>query len=119
MVQRSHENMNLNKNKFKPRVNYADTAINRDTFLLHHLVHVIVLWQMKKFMCYCTFLLCFVLYLRRQFPRINPRVLEPQGRFYGGFFVLRVCGALIGGAYQGGANSDSFHFASHKYRVNT
>ena len=32
MVQRSHENMNLNKNKFKPRVNYADTAINCDTF---------------------------------------------------------------------------------------
>ena len=94
MVQRSHENMNLNKNKFKPRVNYADTAIKCDTFLLHHLVHVIVLWQKKKFMCYCTFLLCFVLHLRRQFPRINPRVLEPQGRFYGGFFVLRVCGAF-------------------------
>ena len=48
MVQRSHENMNLNKNKFKLRVNYADTAINCDTFLLDQLAHV--LWQMKKFM---------------------------------------------------------------------
>ena len=64
MVQRSHENMNLNKNKLKPRVNYADTAINCDTFLLHHLAHVIVLWQVKNIVCYCTFLLCFVLYLR-------------------------------------------------------
>ena len=64
MVQRSHENMNLNKNKLKPRVNYADTTINCDTFLLHHLAHVIVLWQMKKNVRYCTFLLCFVLHLR-------------------------------------------------------
>ena len=62
MVQRSHENMNLNKNKFKPRENYADTAINCYTFLLHHLVHVIVLWQMKKFvLLYLFALFCFAL----------------------------------------------------------
>ena len=94
MVQLSHENMNLrNKNKFKPRVNYADTAINCDTFLLHHLAHVIVLWQMKKLCLTVPF--CFILFrIWGQFPRINPRVLQSQGRLTEGFFVLWVCGAF-------------------------
>ena len=63
MVQRSHENMNLNKNKFKPRVNYADTAINCDTFLLHHLVHVNSSLANEKIyvLLYLFALFCFVL----------------------------------------------------------
>ena len=35
------------------RVNYANSNMLR-YFLRNHLAHVIVLWQMQRFMCYCT-----------------------------------------------------------------
>ena len=51
--------MNLNKNKFKPRVNYADTAINCDTFLLHHLAHSSLANEKIYVLLYLFALFCF------------------------------------------------------------
>ena len=56
-----------------------------------HLAHVKVLWQMQKFMCYCT---VFVFQVQ------TPGGLYLEGRFNGGFFLRQEFGGhIFGGAY--------------------
>jgi len=71
----------------------TQTAINCDTFWLQTLgTHVIVLWQIQKFMLLYSF--CFVLCcIWGHFPSISPGGIYSEGRFNGWFFPLRVCGA--------------------------
>ena len=57
----------------------------------NHLAHVIVLWQIQKFICYIA-LLYFVFEGNLQVQA--PGGLYSEGRFNGGFFALRGLGAL-------------------------
>ena len=79
--------------KSKPR-------LKSELFWLNHWAHVIVLWQCKKLMCYCT-VFAILFWIWGQFPSTNP-----QGRVFGGaiyrrFFALRVWGGG-GGLYLKG-----------------
>ena len=64
-----------------------------------HLAHVIVLWQMQKFMCYCTFFALFNFEFEGNFQLQVPGDLYLEGGFNGGFFTLRGWGLVFGGAY--------------------
>ena len=82
------------------RVNYANSnKVSVTLFDCNHLAHVMVLWQMQKFMCYvyCTVFALFSFWIWGQFPSTSPRGLIPAigGRFNGGFFALRDCWAYI------------------------
>ena len=57
---------------------------------------------------------CFVfLWIWGQFPSTSPRGLYSEGRFNGGFFVLRVCGG--GGGW--GLFSEFYGFTSNGIRI--
>ena len=74
----------------------TQTAINCDTFWLQTLGrHEIVLWQIQKFICYCTVFALFYFVFEGTFQVQAPRGLYSEGRFNGGFFALRVWGAYI------------------------
>ena len=64
-----------------------------------HLAHVIVLWQMQKFMCYCTVFALFNFQFEGNFQVQAPGGLYLEGRFNGGFFTLRGWGLIFGEAY--------------------
>ena len=87
--------------KSKPRLKselrkqqYTVTLFDRN-----HLAHVIVLWQMQKFMCYSTVFALFYFELDGNFRVQVPGSLYLKGRFIRGFFfALRV----LGGVYMEG-----------------
>ena len=55
-----------------------------------HLAHVLILWQMQKFMFYCTvFTLCYFEF-EGNFQVQASGGLYLKGRFFGVFFALRV-----------------------------
>ena len=63
-----------------------------------------VLWQMQKFMCYCKYSFCFVLFyfifkFDGNFQVQAPGDLHLEGQFNGGFFALRVWGGLFSEFY--------------------
>ena len=62
----------------------------------NHLAHVIVLWQIEKFICYCTVFALSNFVLEGTFQVQAPGGLYSEGRFNGG---LRVEGLIHGGAY--------------------
>ena len=64
-------------------------------FNCNHLVNVIVLWQMQKFMCNCTVFVFFYFEFEGNFRVQVTEGLYLEGRFIGGFFALRVWGAYI------------------------
>ena len=68
-------------------------------FDCNHLVHVIVLWQMQKFMCYFTVFALFILNSRATSKYKPMGGLYLEGRFNGGFFALPVGGLIFEGTY--------------------
>ena len=61
----------------------------------NHLAHVIVLWQIQKFIYYYTVFDLFYFVFEGTFPVQAPRGLHSEGRFNKGFFALQVWGAYI------------------------
>ena len=64
-----------------------------------HLAHVIVLWQIQKFVCYCTVLLCFILYLRALSKYKPPEACIRRGDLTEVFLRYEFEGFIFGGAY--------------------
>ena len=88
--------------KSKPRVKSEPPRKQQYTVRLFdckHLAHVIVLWQMQKFMCYCTVFALFNFQFEGNFQVQAPGGLYLEGRFNGGFFTLRGWGLIFGEAY--------------------
>ena len=76
--------------KSKPRVK-SELRKQQYTVTLfdcNHLALVIVLWQMQKFMCYCTVFALFYFEFEVNFQVQAPGGLYSEGRFNGGFFAL-------------------------------
>ena len=90
-----YEDVDLSKTQPCKYFIYTGPRKSKPLLDCNHLAHVKVLWQMQKFMCYCTVFLCFILNLRAILRVQAPRGLYLEGRFIGGFFVLRVWGAYI------------------------
>ena len=68
-------------------------------FDCNHLAHMIVLWQMRKLMCYCTVFALLYFEFEGNFQEQVLWGLYLEGRFNGVFFALRVGGLIFGGAY--------------------
>ena len=64
------------------------SPLRRDTT-----AHVMVFWQMQKFMCSCTVFALFYFEFEDNFQVKIPGYFYLEGRFTGGFFALRVWGA--------------------------
>ena len=64
-------------------------------FDCNHLAHVIVLWQMQKFTCFCTVFALLYFEFEGNFQVQAPGGLYLEGRFKGRFFALRVWGAYF------------------------
>ena len=63
-------------------------------FDCNHFAHVIVLWQMQKFMCYCTVFALLILNLR-EISKYKPRVAYiRRGDLTEGFFCVMSLGGL-------------------------
>ena len=58
-----------------------------------------VLWQMQKFMCYCTVFAFFNTEFEDNFQVQAPRGLYLEGRFIGGFLCYEFGGLIFKGAY--------------------
>ena len=68
-----------------------------------HVIHVVI-WQMQKFMSYCTaFAFFYIEFDGNQVPSTRPGRLYLEGRFIGGFYALRFWGAYLEGRIHGGA----------------
>ena len=71
----------------------------------NHLAHVIVLWQIKKIICYCTVFALFYFVFEGNVQVQGPGGLYSEGRLYGdGGFFLRYefgggGGLIFGGVY--------------------
>ena len=68
----------------------------------NHLAHVIVLWQIKKIICYCTVFALFYFVSEGNFQVQGPGGLYSEGRLYGGFFLRYEFGGgglIFGGVY--------------------
>ena len=62
----------------------------------NHLAHVMVLWQMQRFMCYCTVFAMFHFVFDVNLEVQAPGGLYSEGQFKGGSFFLRYeSGGLI------------------------
>ena len=57
--------------------------------------HVVVLWQMQKFVCYCTVFALFYFEFDSNFQVQAPRGIYLEGRFNGRSLKLRAWGAYI------------------------
>ena len=68
-------------------------------FDCNHLAHVIVSWQIQKYICYCTAIVSQYFAFEGNSQVKAPGGLYSDGRFNGGFFALRVWGLIFGGAY--------------------
>ena len=64
-------------------------------FDCNHLAHVIVLWQMQKFTCFCTVFALLYFEFEGNFQVQAPGGLYLEGRFKGQLFALRVWGAYF------------------------
>ena len=73
-----------------------------------HLAHVIVLWQMQKFMCYCTLFALFNFEFEGNFQVQAPGGLYLEGRFKGGFLRYEVGGLYLEGLIHGEAYFQNF-----------
>ena len=58
------------------------------------MAHVIVLWQMQKFTCYCTVFTLLYFEFEDNFQVQSPRDLYLEGRFKGGFYCVTRLGGL-------------------------
>ena len=96
----------------------TQTAINCDTFWLQTLGrHEIVLWQIQKFICYCTVFALFYFVFEGTFQVQAPRGLYSEGRFNGGFFcVTSLRGLYLKGLIHGGAYFRNFTVFSTKQK---
>ena len=65
-----------------------------------HLAHVIVLWQIQKCICYCTVLLCFILYLRALSKYKPPGAYIRRGDLTEVFLCYEVEGFIFVGAFS-------------------
>ena len=70
-------------------------------FHFNHWAHGIVLWQMQKFMCYCTVFALFYFEFESNFRVQAPGGVYLEGRFIGGFFCVTSLGGG-GGLYLEG-----------------
>ena len=66
-------------------------------FDCNYLAHLIVLWQMQKFTCFCTVFVLLYFEFEGNFQVQASGGLYLEGRFKGGFFALREFGGLIFG----------------------
>ena len=96
--------------KSKPRVK-SELRKQQLTVTLsdcNRLALLMVLWEIQKFICYCTVLLCFTLYLR-EISNYKPL----RGLYLEGLIQRRVfCefgGVIIGGAYTWGGLFSEFY----------
>ena len=65
----------------------------------NHLAHVIVQWQIQKFICFRVVFALFYSVFEGNFQVQGPRGLYSEGRFNGGFFF---CVTSLGGLYLEG-----------------
>ena len=77
----------------------------------NHLAHVIVLWQIKKIICYCTVFALFYFVFEGNVQVQGPGGLYSEGRLYGGFFLRYEFG---GG---GGLSLEGFIFGILRYSI--
>ena len=63
------------------------------------LAHVIVLWQMQKFRCYCTGFALFNFEFENNFQVQAPGELYLEGDLTNGFLGYEFGGLIFGGAY--------------------
>ena len=112
--------------KSKPRVKseLCKQQYSVTHFDCNHLAHVMVLWQMQKFLCYCT-VFCFALFwIWGQFPSTSPRGTIFGGRLNERVFGLRVWVYIylyiFGGAYTWRGLFSEFYgiLNSHQDRSN-
>ena len=68
-------------------------------FDCNHLAHVIVLWQMQKFTCFCTVFALLYFEFEGNFQVQAPGGLYFERRFKGGFLRYESGGLIFGGAY--------------------
>ena len=64
-------------------------------FDYNHLAHVLVLWEMRKFIYYCTVFALFYFEFKGNLQAQAPGGLYLEGRFNWELFVLRVWGPYI------------------------
>ena len=83
--------------KSKPRVKseLCKQQYSVTHFDCNHLAHVIVLWQMQKFLCYCTVFALIYFEFEGNFQVQAPGGLYLEGRFNERVLGLRVWGAYI------------------------
>ena len=68
-------------------------------FDCNHLAHVIVLWQMQKFTCFCTVFALLYFEFEGNIQVQAPGGLYFERRFKGGFLRYEFGGLIFGGAY--------------------
>ena len=74
-----------------------------------HLTHVIVIWQIQKFICYCNVIALLYFVFEGNFQVQAPGGLYSEERFNGEFFALRGLGGLyLEGLIHGGAYFRNF-----------
>ena len=76
----------------------------------NHLAHVIVLWQIKKIICYCTVFALFYFVFEGNVQVQGPGGLYSEGRLYGGFFLRYEFGG-------GGLSLEGFIFGILRYSI--
>ena len=97
--------------KSKPRIKSEPPRKQQYTVRLfdcQHLAHVTVLWQMQKFMCYCTVFALFNFEFEGNFQVQAPGGLYLEGRFKGGFLRYEVGGLYLEGLIHGEAYFQNF-----------
>ena len=87
--------------KSKPRVKseLCKQQYSVTHFDCNHLAHVIVLWQMQKFLCYCTVFALIYLEFEGNFQVQAPGGLYLEGDLTNGFLGYEFWGLIFGGAY--------------------
>ena len=80
---------------YMERANPSQEQFTVTLFDCNHLAHMIVLWQMRKLMCYCTVFALFYFEVKGNFQEQALGGLYLEEQFNGGFFGLRVWGAYI------------------------
>ena len=69
-------------------------------FDCNHVAHVIVSWQIQKFICYCTVIVSQYFAFEGNFPITSPRgAYIRRGDLTEGFLRYRFEGLIFGGAY--------------------
>ena len=85
---------------YGPRKSIAKNELSKQQLTVtlsdcNHLAHVIVLWQIHKFMCHCAVFALYYFQFEDNFQVSASGGLYLEGQFNSGFFALRVWGVYI------------------------